>query len=79
MSQMRAKGTLLNMGGSQEQGSEIQDKFFLICELASNVNRRASTCEHGSPCSCSEHILPFHPFLLQPMAEQEIQTIAGNA
>ena len=49
MSQMRAKGKLLNMGGSQEQGSDVQDKFFLICELASNVNRRAATCEHASP------------------------------
>ena len=31
MSQMHAKGILLNVGGSQEQGSEVQDNFFLIC------------------------------------------------
>ena len=30
MSQMRAKGTLLNVGGSQEQGSEVQTSSFLF-------------------------------------------------
>ena len=73
ISDIGAKGTRLNDGGSQEQGIDVHDIHFLACTLASRV-KELLQCEnklppaHGIQLQCAHITVSLYSVPIQALA-----------